>query len=320
MTMRIRTLPLTALAFALLATAGAIAEDAVKPASKPPEASDKARVAQDDADSTPVPADITVQRTPAPTLLADTTGVRLEGYDSGTVYANTRGLTLYIYDRDSRSGVSSCIGDCARTWRPLPAPGVAGTVGDWTVVVDAADATRQWAYKGKPVYTYVGDVNPGDTLGDGKDGVWHQLVEHQPFRLAEIKVGAVEGRPVLTDANGLTLYTFDGDENLGPDFTLDQALEKGLLPKQVGHCIKACAQTWRAVLAPADAKPPKGDWTVVERVDDPSKKQWAFRKYPLYTYVGDTKPGEANGVDNKYGPDYAFSTMFRLASTETGRF
>ena len=28
-------------------------------------------------------SDITVQRTPAPTLLADTTGVRLEGYDSG---------------------------------------------------------------------------------------------------------------------------------------------------------------------------------------------------------------------------------------------
>jgi predicted lipoprotein with Yx(FWY)xxD motif len=317
--MRIRKFSLTALALAMLAAAGANAEDAAKPASKPAEASDKAGVAQD-GDTSPLPADITIQRTPAPTLLGDTTGVRLEGYDAGTVYANTRGLTLYTYDGDTNSGVSSCTGDCAKSWRPVPAPGLAKATGDWSVVVNAADATRQWAYKGKPAYTYTGDLNPGDALGDGKDGVWHQLVEHQPFRPAEIKVGTIDGRPVLTDAGGLTLYTFDGDENLGPNFTLDQALDRELLPKQVGHCVNACAETWRAVLAPADAKPPKGDWSVVERADDPSKKQWAFRKYPLYTYAGDTRPGEAKGDDNKYGPDYAFSTMFRLASTETGRF
>jgi len=312
-------LSLAAFAFALLATTSLNAQDASKAASKPPEAGDKARPVEE-ADPAPLPADITVQRTPSPTLLADTDGVRLEGYDSGTVYANVRGLTLYTYDRDTTPGVSSCGADCTKDWRPVSAPETASAVGDWSAVLNPQDGSQQWAYRGKPVYTYVGDVNPGDVLGDGKDGVWHELVEHKPFRPTEVRLGKIDGRPVLTDASGLTLYTFDGDENLGPDFTLDQALEKGLLPKQVGHCIKACAQTWRALLAPADAKPPNGDWTVVERVDDPHKKQWAFRKYPLYTYVGDTKPGEANGIGNKYGPDYAFSTMFRLASTETGRF
>ena len=31
------------------------------------------------------------------------------------------------------------------------------------------------AYKGKPVYYYIGDQNPGDVTGDGKGGVWHVL-------------------------------------------------------------------------------------------------------------------------------------------------
>jgi predicted lipoprotein with Yx(FWY)xxD motif len=269
----------------------------------------------------PVPADITIQRTPAPTLLGDTTGVRLEGYDSGSVFADAKGLTLYTFDRDTAPGVSTCVGACARLWRPAAAPEAASAVGDWTVIVSAEDETRQWAYKGKPVYTYAGDVNPGDALGDGVDGVWRIAVAHNPFRPAEVTLSKVDGRPVLADAHGLTLYTFDGDENLGPDFSFDLTVKRGGgRGGAIGHCINSCAKTWRALLAPADAKPPAGDWSLVEREDDPSKKQWAFRKYPLYTYAGDAKPGDANGVDVKYGPDYAFSTMFRVASTETGRF
>ena len=45
--------------------------------------------------------------------------------------------------------------------------------GDWTVVV-RDDGLKQWAYKGKPVYTWVKDTKPGDTTGDGfNNGVWH---------------------------------------------------------------------------------------------------------------------------------------------------
>jgi predicted lipoprotein with Yx(FWY)xxD motif len=195
-------------------------------------------------------------------------------------------------------------------------------VGDWSVIVSGDDETRQWAYKGKPLYTYTGDVNPGDALGDGVEGVWHPAVEHKPFRPAEVAVGKVEGRLVLTDAKGFTLYTFDGDENLGPDFDFDLTLKRGGgQPKPLGHCINSCAKTWHALIAPPDAKPPNGDWSLVSREDDPAKKQWAFRRYPLYTYAGDAKPGDATGAPLKFGPDgAAFSTMFRVASTETGRF
>ena len=33
--------------------------------------------------------------------------------------------------------------------------------------------TRQWAYEGKPLYTWHRDKKPGETKGDGFKGVWH---------------------------------------------------------------------------------------------------------------------------------------------------
>ena len=43
--------------------------------------------------------------------------------------------------------------------------------GDWTVVV-RDDGTRQWAFRGKPVYYWAKDTKPGDRTGDGFNNVW----------------------------------------------------------------------------------------------------------------------------------------------------
>jgi predicted lipoprotein with Yx(FWY)xxD motif len=45
-------------------------------------------------------------------------------------------------------------------------------VGDF-VVVKRDDQSRQWAYKGRPLYRWAGDRKPGDSTGDGVGGVWH---------------------------------------------------------------------------------------------------------------------------------------------------
>ncbi|MDY6944089.1 MAG: hypothetical protein SXG53_00100 [Pseudomonadota bacterium] len=77
---------------------------------------------------------------------------------------------IYVYDKDGPE-VSSCDAKCAMTWQPVAAPSTATTVGDWKAI-ERADKSRQWAYKSKPVYTYVHD-QPGQTTGDGVDGLWH---------------------------------------------------------------------------------------------------------------------------------------------------
>ncbi len=84
---------------------------------------------------------------------------------------DAKGMTLYTFDKDA-GGKSMCNGPCATNWPPLMASGDAKNMGDWTVVT-RDDGSKQWAYKGKPVYTWVKDTKPGDKTGDGVNSVWH---------------------------------------------------------------------------------------------------------------------------------------------------
>jgi predicted lipoprotein with Yx(FWY)xxD motif len=81
------------------------------------------------------------------------------------------GMTLYTFDRDA-AGKSACNGPCATNWPPLMAQGDARASGDWSVVT-RDDGSRQWAYKGKPVYYWAKDTKPGDRTGDNFNNVWH---------------------------------------------------------------------------------------------------------------------------------------------------
>ena len=83
------------------------------------------------------------------------------------------GLSLYVFDRDP-IGRSICVGPCASEWPPVVAPQDAHQIGDWTPV-HRTDGTMQWAYKGKPVYTFRGDTAAGQTNGAGRGGGWRLL-------------------------------------------------------------------------------------------------------------------------------------------------
>ena len=89
---------------------------------------------------------------------------------------NASGMTLYTFDKDS-AGKSVCNGPCATNWPPLMATGNASPSGDWTIVT-RDDGAKQWAYKGKPLYTWAKDQKPGDKTGDGfANNAWHTAKE-----------------------------------------------------------------------------------------------------------------------------------------------
>jgi len=91
----------------------------------------------------------------------------------GGMLVNTAGMTLYTFDNDTAgSGKSACNGPCAGLWPPVVAEADAKPEGDLTIIT-RDDGSKQWAYKGKPVYTWVKDSKPGDVTGDGVNGVWH---------------------------------------------------------------------------------------------------------------------------------------------------
>jgi len=92
--------------------------------------------------------------------------------DKGKVLTDSKGMTLYTFAKDS-NGKSACNGKCAENWPPLMATaGEKGGKGYSQIKRD--DGKMQWAYKGKPLYTWVKDSKPGDTTGDGfLNGAWH---------------------------------------------------------------------------------------------------------------------------------------------------
>jgi predicted lipoprotein with Yx(FWY)xxD motif len=80
-------------------------------------------------------------------------------------------MTLYTFAKD-QPGVSNCNDMCAKNWPPLAAAADAKPMGDWTVIT-RADGSKQWAYKGMPLYTWIKDTKPGEAGGNGMgQGAW----------------------------------------------------------------------------------------------------------------------------------------------------
>jgi predicted lipoprotein with Yx(FWY)xxD motif len=88
---------------------------------------------------------------------------------------DSQGMSLYYFLNDT-PGKSNCDANCQKKWFPLLATGK--LVADLGVnasklgVIVLTDGTRQVTYAGLPLYYYIGDNEPGDTKGQGVDGLW----------------------------------------------------------------------------------------------------------------------------------------------------
>lgn len=89
------------------------------------------------------------------------------------VLVNTQGMTLYTFDKDvAGSGKSACNGPCIALWPAVAATADAKPEGDFSLIT-RDDGSKQWAYQGKPLYTYASDKKAGDRLGDNFKDIWH---------------------------------------------------------------------------------------------------------------------------------------------------
>jgi predicted lipoprotein with Yx(FWY)xxD motif len=87
----------------------------------------------------------------------------------GSVIVNSKGFTLYDFDKD-RGTKSSCYGECAKVWPPLTSEGPPqpsnGVSASKLGTTKRSDGTIQVTYAGHPLYTYVADTKPGDAKGN----------------------------------------------------------------------------------------------------------------------------------------------------------
>jgi predicted lipoprotein with Yx(FWY)xxD motif len=92
------------------------------------------------------------------------------------VLVDAHGMTVYTFDKDvAGSGKSACTGGCAENWPPVKARDAAVSAPYSTVTRD--DGSKQLAYQGKPLYTFVKDKKAGDRAGDKKMNVWHVVTD-----------------------------------------------------------------------------------------------------------------------------------------------
>ncbi|MGA7671596.1 MAG: hypothetical protein WBW04_14305 [Nitrolancea sp.] len=92
----------------------------------------------------------------------------------GKLLTDAKGFTLYFFTKDS-DGKSVCNAGCAANWPPATADGTPtlpdGVTGTLSLIT-RDDGSKQLAYNGKALYTYIKDTDPEDTYGQGVGGVW----------------------------------------------------------------------------------------------------------------------------------------------------
>jgi len=248
---------------------------------------------------------------------------KAQGYDLGKstasaiardeiAYTDTRGMTLYTWDKDP-PGKATCVAECAKTFVAFKAAAGAMPFGDWSLI-DLGDGQKQWALKGKALYTYVKDVDPGSVNGDSpmnlgalrRNGAGVMVgggyrgsmsrdkakANDMPegwkpayaYPIADLKLPAGLAVKELPDAAAFVLV--DRRNHTVYAAAAEQA-------KEIESCTTDICRQWEALGAPQLAEA-VGDFTIVQRRD--GTHQWAFRGQPLYTFARDMAPGYANGL------------------------
>ncbi|MGC5004384.1 SCO0930 family lipoprotein [Streptomyces sp. NBC_00353] len=217
----------------------------------------------------------------------------------GKVLTDSEGFTLYRFDKDTASPPkSNCEGDCAKIWPVVPAGNVTAAAGtDDALIgkVTRADGTQQLTIAGWPMYRYAKDAKPGDANGQGVGGTW--FASAPDGKKAAVNAdGPVGGEQadlaglsvrkdpklgnIVVDKRGMTVYRFKKDSA----WPMKSA------------CTGACLSKW-PVVAPLAKNDVSGVTTkgfvTFNRPD--GLKQQSINCWPIYTFSGDTKPGDTNG-------------------------
>jgi predicted lipoprotein with Yx(FWY)xxD motif len=209
----------------------------------------------------------------------------------GTYLVSAEGRTLYYFGLDlpataALAPVSNCTtaGGCLGVWpifhveTPAVAQGLqASDFAEFT----RPDGAKQSTFKGWPLYFYAGDAAPGDTNGDNFE-VWY--VVRDPF-YSVLVLSKADGPPLyLANPQGRAVYAFAND-------TVGSSAAS-----PVSACTDACLSTWPIFLADGNSTPTGVDSTRLSAFTRPDgQMQSAYYGHPLYSYAGDTVPGDTKG-------------------------
>lgn len=214
-----------------------------------------------------------IEQPSAPTAQAE---VKLARSDQlGEYLTDGKGMTLYLFNKDA-TDKSACVGQCLVNWpifygQDLKVPESLNKADFGETVTP--DGQKISTYMGWPLYYYIADKKPGDTLGEDVGKVWYVIKPKYSLQFA-----TDAGGNYMVDGRGMTLYLFTNDS------------------KDKSVCAGQCLVNWPPFYD-ADLILPsvwnKADFGETTTPD--GQKITTFKGWPLYYYVNDKVRGDKTG-------------------------
>lgn len=197
---------------------------------------------------------------------------------SGEFFTDGKGMTLYLFNKDT-ADKSVCVGQCLSYWpifyggADLVIPGSLNKAdfGETTT----PDGQKITTYQGWPLYYYIGDKNPGDTLGENVNKVWFVMKPKYSVQFV-----ADDSGNRLVDGRGRTLYLFTKDS------------------KGKSVCEGQCLVNWPPFYEPASDLIIPSTWSKAdfgETTTLSGQKIATYKGWPLYYYINDKARGDKTG-------------------------
>jgi predicted lipoprotein with Yx(FWY)xxD motif len=216
----------------------------------------------------------------------------------GKVLADSKGMTLYYFTRDT-SDNSVCTGGCAATWPPFY---VENLKADTSLVaadfatITRTDGAKQTTYKGWPLYYYKDDATSTDVKGENVNQIWfvaksdysialmnNQLTGHNGKQYTSAYVEGQEVVQYFTDAYGRTLYSFKNDRFKKNNFTKEDFSNNAVWPVYETATLKSLPSALTA-----------SDFAIIDVF---GKKQLTYKGWPLYYFGQDAQvKGKNKGI------------------------
>ncbi|MCB2107449.1 MAG: hypothetical protein KDE14_07100 [Rhodobacteraceae bacterium] len=233
-------------------------------------------------------------------------GIQIIKTTMGLALGDRDGMTLYTNANDTKD-MSICDVACSRTWTPVTAAAGAADSGPWSLL-RRPDGQKQWAYDGKPVYTYPADEVPAAVDGAMENGWSPLILIPVPTPPEGIKITETPEGPVYTDKNGMTIYWLICHEENAEHLSCDR--EGDTMAYMHGLCggPERCADTFKLIKVTDESRKEDKLWSI-RKVDlknplrklgddEEGTKVWLYQRRLVFTYGGDEFPAQmyANGI------------------------
>ena len=239
---------------------------------------------------------------PAPLLPP---GFSVKSLMIGRMLTTASDEAVYSFDEDTEAS-TACSDSCLDDWKPVLAPEMARSMGEWSVL-DRAPGVRQWVFRGKPLYTHRPEEQSWGQSGSDVPG-WRNVFTHKiPAFPTSFTVQPTLSGEVLADSSGKTIYIYQCGEDSADQLACDHpSLTQVYRLAMCGGADPArCLQYWPYVPAEGDSETQNRSWSIVS-IDPQSGRfaaenqsgalrVWAYRDRPIYTFAGDRQPGDVNG-------------------------